>query len=163
MDSILLLIFLVTLLVACFPYLRNLKNSRDFRKIFNKIPGPPAYPIFGTILPYIRSKREGVSALNEFYELWNCFCLFSDRFALTVELAKKYGPIYRMWIGNNFPEVRVMQCDLAEEIFRSSKHIEKSPTYDLLRPWLGEGLISSTGKWEKSKTKINEWKKKFRE
>jgi cytochrome P450 family 4 len=50
-----------------------------------------------------------------------------------------------MWIGSNTPEVRILRCDLAEEILKSKKHIEKSPTYDLLRPWLGEGLITSTG------------------
>lgn len=50
-----------------------------------------------------------------------------------------------MWHGTKFPEIRVSRCDYAEDILKSSRHIEKSPTYKLLEPWLGQGLISSTG------------------
>jgi hypothetical protein len=44
-----------------------------------------------------------------------------------------------MWHGSSFPEIRVARCEFAEEILKSSKHIEKSPTYKLLEPWLGQG------------------------
>lgn len=50
-----------------------------------------------------------------------------------------FDGIYRMWHGYKFPEVRISRCDYAEEILKSSKHIEKSPTYLLLEPWLGNG------------------------
>lgn len=50
-----------------------------------------------------------------------------------------YDGIYRMWHGRRFPEVRVLRCDYAEEILKSSKHTEKSNTYTLLEPWLGRG------------------------
>lgn len=45
-----------------------------------------------------------------------------------------------MWHGRKFPEVRVARCDYAEEILKSSKHIEKSPTYSFIEPWLGQGV-----------------------
>lgn len=45
-----------------------------------------------------------------------------------------------MWHGRNVPEVRVARCDYAEHILKSSKHIEKSFTYKLLEPWLGDGM-----------------------
>lgn len=50
-----------------------------------------------------------------------------------------------MWVGSGFPEIRLARCDFVEEILKSSKHIEKSPTYALLKPWLGEGLCADKG------------------
>lgn len=56
-----------------------------------------------------------------------------------MDYTNKYQGIYRMWHGRSFPEIRVSKCEYAEEILKSSKHIEKSPTYKLLEPWLGQG------------------------
>ncbi|CRK87592.1 CLUMA_CG001389, isoform A [Clunio marinus] len=126
MDLILLLIFAGTLFVTFLPFFKKLKKQYEFQQVINKLPGPKSYPFLGTTLPYITKPRE-------------------DRFNLDVQYGKQYGPIYRMWHGRTFPEIRLMTCDYAEEIFKSSKHIEKSYTYKLLEPWLGQGLISSTG------------------
>jgi hypothetical protein len=65
--------------------------------------------------------------------------LHTDRFALTAKYAKMYNGIYRLWMGSTFPEIRVQRCDYIEDILKSSKHIEKSNTYRLLMPWLGQG------------------------
>lgn len=65
----------------------------------------------------------------------------SRRSGLTVKYADVYEGIYRMWLGNNLPEVRIQRCDYAEDILKSSKHLDKSNTYKLLEPWLGRGEI----------------------
>lgn len=60
MDLILFVIFVATLIAVIFP---RYKDAIKFQRVFNKIPGPPSYPIIGTLLPYIRRKREGRSLI----------------------------------------------------------------------------------------------------
>ncbi|KAJ3629673.1 hypothetical protein MTP99_014051 [Tenebrio molitor] len=59
--------------------------------------------------------------------------------------AKEYGDVYKFYIVN---EVRVLisKAELMESILSSNIHITKSHTYDHLEPWLGNGLLMSTGK-----------------
>ena len=38
--------------------------------------------------------------------------------------------------------MRLAKCDFVEDILKSSKHIEKSPSYKLLETWLGEGVYN---------------------
>ena len=45
---------------------------------------------------------------------------------------------------------QVSRCEYAELIFKSTQIIEKAIVYDFIKPWLGEGLLTSTGpKWFK--------------
>lgn len=41
----------------------------------------------------------------------------------------------------------IIRAEEAEEVFQSSKLITKNVIYDLLRPFLGEGLLTSTGEF----------------
>lgn len=59
MDFMLISIFVVTVLVAFFPFLKKYKARWVFVNAVNKIPGPHSYPILGTTLPYIMMPREG--------------------------------------------------------------------------------------------------------
>lgn len=59
MDLVLFLIVVITLLVAFSPIYNKCKKQIEFQNLINKIPGPKAYPIFGTTLAYITAKREG--------------------------------------------------------------------------------------------------------
>lgn len=63
MDLILFSIVIVTLFLACLPFFKNYKKQLDFRNLLNKIPGPKAYPLFGTTLAYIMTKREGTNCV----------------------------------------------------------------------------------------------------
>ncbi|GJQ82710.1 hypothetical protein Trydic_g19721 [Trypoxylus dichotomus] len=60
---------------------------------------------------------------------------------------KQYAGIFRSWIGST-PNVNLSKAEYAEIILNNSIHIDKSPAYDYMKPWLAEGLLTSTGrKW----------------
>lgn len=63
----------------------------------------------------------------------------------TLNIQKIYGSIFKLSIGT---EVRVFITDpeLIKEVLTSKEHISKSNVYNLLEPWIGTGLLTSTGK-----------------
>jgi hypothetical protein len=121
MDVILFTIILIIFIAILF----NLQNYFENRKrdsLVDKIPGPTKLPFFGTLLPFLFTPRH-------------------KRFKVIIDLSNEYKKLgfFRMWIGSKIPEVRILRCDHAEQVFRSSKNIEKSRTYLLIEPWLGKG------------------------
>ncbi len=70
-----------------------------------------------------------------------------------VEMSKSYGSVVRGWIGN---KLLVFLCDPrdVEIILNSSVHIDKSDEYRFFKPWLGQGLLISTGDLWKSHRKL---------
>ncbi|XP_072762594.1 cytochrome P450 4C1-like [Anoplolepis gracilipes] len=67
---------------------------------------------------------------------------------LLLNWADNYYPIFKLW-GLFIPVVSIRHPDDLETILSSTKHIEKSRIYDSLLPWLGTGLLTSTGtKWQ---------------
>lgn len=64
-----------------------------------------------------------------------------------MELGKIYGNITRGWIGNNLVIFLTHPADV-EIILNSHVHLDKSDEYRFFQPWLGEGLLISSGeKW----------------
>lgn len=60
---------------------------------------------------------------------------------------KHYGPLARVWVLF-FPVFVVMEPDDLQKILSSQKHTDKIYFYKLLRNFLGNGLITSSGiKW----------------
>ncbi|XP_067408063.1 cytochrome P450 4V2-like [Emydura macquarii macquarii] len=56
-------------------------------------------------------------------------------------------PLLKLWVGP-LPILILYHADTVEVILSSSKHIQKSYPYKFLHPWLGTGLLTSTGeKW----------------
>ncbi|KAI4464331.1 cytochrome p450 family 4 [Holotrichia oblita] len=93
-----------------------------------KLPGDPRYPIIGTEYIFIGVPRE---------ELFNAVIANVD----------KYAPIFRTWNGSS-PEVHLTKPEHLELIMNNSIHITKGQQYANLYPWLGEGLLTSSGsKW----------------
>lgn len=120
MDGILFTIVCIILIAILYKFPSFYQNYKHAQKI-NKIPGPPRYPIIGSMLPFLLVPRH-------------------KRFEVFAGLVEKYKSLglFRMWIGS-IPEIRITKCDHAEKIFKSSKHIEKSKTYELIESWLGKG------------------------
>lgn len=58
--------------------------------------------------------------------------------------AKAKGRNY-LWYFFHAPMYNIVRAEEAEEILQSSKLITKNMIYELLKPFLGEGLLISTG------------------
>ncbi|KAM8940238.1 cytochrome P450 4V2 [Pelodytes ibericus] len=56
-------------------------------------------------------------------------------------------PLWKLWIGP-VPFIIAYHAETVEPILSTSKHMDKSFAYKFLHPWLGKGLLTSTGeKW----------------
>ncbi|KAL6417731.1 hypothetical protein ACFW04_014342 [Cataglyphis niger] len=114
-----ILLLSMFILSVYYYYVHYGRNGR----LLNLVPGPPALPIVGNAI--------------EFNEIWERFFSIAD----------KYYPIYKLWsLFTYFVSIR--HPDDLETILSSTKHIEKGIMYNFLHPWLGIGLLTSTGaKW----------------
>ncbi|XP_055604873.1 cytochrome P450 4d1-like isoform X2 [Uranotaenia lowii] len=99
-----------------------------------KLPGPPAYPLIGNGGRFLNK-----STAEFLIELGN--------------IIKEYGKCCRIWLGTDLL-VLVTDAKIAETILSSPKYLDKSIEYDFVRPWLGDGLLTSTGRKWHSRRKI---------
>ncbi|XP_039606896.1 cytochrome P450 4V2-like isoform X1 [Polypterus senegalus] len=91
-------------------------------------PGP-TFPIVGNALHF---KTGGGEFFNQIIHYTNEF---------------RDAPLLRLWVGV-LPFVVLYHPENVEVLLSSSKHIDKSYLYKFLHPWLGKGLLTSTGdKW----------------
>ncbi|KFV82217.1 Cytochrome P450 4V2, partial [Struthio camelus australis] len=98
--------------------------------VMKPIPGiSPCYPLLGNALLF---EREGEGFFKQLQRYFKEF---------------RNIPLFKLWIGP-LPVMILYDPDSVEVILSSSKHIEKSYLYKFLQPWLGTGLLTSTGeKW----------------
>ncbi|XP_042883733.1 cytochrome P450 4C1-like [Penaeus japonicus] len=102
-----------------------LKRQRKVRLI-EQLPGPKGLPLLGNLL-HMWVDHE---------ELFRRICKICE-----------FGNVARFWVGSK-PYCLVSSARAVETILSSSKHIDKGGDYAFFRPWLGEGLVTSTGvKW----------------
>ncbi|KAI5634332.1 cytochrome p450 domain-containing protein [Phthorimaea operculella] len=101
----------------------------------NKIPGPMALPIFGNALMAIGKRPDQLVELG-------------------LQYAEKYGNVIRGWLGTKLV-IFLTDADDVEVILNSHVHIDKSSDYRFFKPWLGEGLLISSGeKWRSHRKMI---------
>ncbi|KAJ2950505.1 hypothetical protein O0L34_g8749 [Tuta absoluta] len=101
----------------------------------NKIPGPMALPIFGNALLAIGKRPDQLVELG-------------------LQYAEKYGNVIRGWLGTKLV-IFLTDADDVEVILNSHVHIDKSSDYRFFKPWLGEGLLISSGeKWRSHRKMI---------
>ncbi|XP_046384408.1 cytochrome P450 4C1-like [Ischnura elegans] len=120
---------MVILVVVLKPlmYIHLTPKGRRAKRLIDSIPGPPHKPFLGNAHDVWVSRERILDFRNE-----NC---------------RKYYPFYKVWYLGQF-SVDPVGPEYVEAILRSSKHTEKGWLYDLLRPWLGNGLLTSKGeKW----------------
>lgn len=63
---------------------------------------------------------------------------------MALGFAEEFGSVIRLWLGTNLV-IFLTEPDDVEVILNSNVHIEKSSEYRFFKPWLGEGLLISSG------------------
>jgi cytochrome P450 family 4 len=102
-------------------------SRRHLHELADKIPGPSGLPILGSALEFIGSSP--------------------DIFKRVYAKATLYGKVIKIWVG---PKLLIFLVDPrdVEIILSSHVHIDKASEYRFFKPWLGDGLLISTGqKW----------------
>lgn len=62
-----------------------------------------------------------------------------------LKYGEQYGNVVRGWLGSKLI-VFLTDADDVEVILNSHVHIDKASEYRFFKPWLGEGLLISSGK-----------------
>ncbi|XP_037028826.1 cytochrome P450 4d2-like [Bradysia coprophila] len=128
---VIIISFLLVVLSLLYDYV---KNKRKF-DLIEKFPGPVAQPIVGNAFNYAAKSAE-------------------DVISLILESHQTYGYSYRTKIYN---DVTVWTSDLkiiSTVLGTSTKVLTKSPLYNFLKPWIGEGLLTGTGKKWRAERKV---------
>ncbi|XP_068216119.1 cytochrome P450 4C1-like [Palaemon carinicauda] len=112
-----------------------IKRRREVNMI-TKIPGPEKFSVFEY------SKMFGTSASENFLLRSGMSYIWSFK-----------APLYQIRMGSTC-RVHTVKARAAELILSNSKNIDKSDGYKFLHPWLGIGLLTSTGKKWQARRKI---------
>ncbi|KAL4622360.1 cytochrome P450 4V2-like [Arapaima gigas] len=96
------------------------------------IPGVEgAYPIVGNALYF---KSNAGDFFNQIIESTNEF---------------RHFPLLKIWVGP-LPFVVLFHAETIEMVLNNPRHMDKADSYRFLHPWLGTGLLTSTGdKWRR--------------
>ncbi|XP_003271559.2 cytochrome P450 4V2 [Nomascus leucogenys] len=94
-----------------------------------------AYPLVGHALLMKRDGREFFQQIIKYTEEY------------------RHMPLLKLWVGP-VPMVALYSAENVEVILTSSKQIDKSSMYKFLEPWLGLGLLTSTGNKWRSRRKM---------
>lgn len=123
MTSLLLYVFFTILVIKLVKWLFSYIN------LLNKINKIDSLFISKGMIPFIGNAHQLESG-SSFYKL------------IEREAKKsKDKSVLRFWIGTQ-PIVLFTKAESVEFLVNSSKHIDKSPEYRFLHPWLGTGLLT---------------------
>ncbi|CAL8127140.1 unnamed protein product [Orchesella dallaii] len=107
-------------------YLMIHKSRRD--RLLDVFPGPPRPPIIGHTLDFLLCPKE------ELFPMMQRWC-------------EKYGSVVKTFSGSR-RFLMLNDPKYIEKVLTSNVHLKKGFDYDFVRPWLGDGLLMSTGqKW----------------
>lgn len=129
--------------------LKRARKYQEFRARINKLPGPPAInPMIGNIPSKVLSMMHSCSRreASDFYTS-------QIQSVLGHTIIYKDEPLYRLWVGNQ-PVICVWKPEAVEQILSDNFLLEKSYHYDFLRPWLGDGLLTSPGRIWRPRRKL---------
>ncbi|XP_073818971.1 cytochrome P450 4d8-like [Musca autumnalis] len=104
------------------------------REAVQNIRGPPAVPLLGCVSLLAEMNPQNIFEKGEV-------------------LFEKYGRLFKIWAFNRLLVVS-SDVEFNEQIFSSNVHITKVPIYNVLKDWLGLGLLLSDGKKWHSRRKI---------
>uniref|UniRef100_A0A1I8AQR8 Cytochrome P450 n=1 Tax=Steinernema glaseri TaxID=37863 RepID=A0A1I8AQR8_9BILA len=109
------------------------RRRRRLIRLIDRIPGPPSYPIVGSVLNFSPNSEKFT------YQMEYYFRVFAE--------GTQNDGIIKMWIGP-MPIVLLTRAETIKTLLESQTLISKPPEYHFIKKWLGEGLLTSTGdKW----------------
>uniref|UniRef100_A0A1I7ZPR0 Cytochrome P450 n=1 Tax=Steinernema glaseri TaxID=37863 RepID=A0A1I7ZPR0_9BILA len=129
-------LWLLGAIVVIFFIYRNalvkwIKERRRLISVMEKMDGPLSFPIIGTAWMFKMKIEDFSDQLQE----WGLYYINQGK------------TLARFWIGTS-PMVAVLSPESAKVVLESRDIITKGPEYNILIPWLGTGLLISTGaKW----------------
>ncbi|KAK4886656.1 hypothetical protein RN001_002927 [Aquatica leii] len=108
-------------------------SRRHMIELAERLPGPKGWPLIGNALEFVGSSSQ---IFKTFYNL-----------------SFRYENIAKAWLG---PKLLVFLTDPrdVEVILSSSVYIDKASEYRFFQPWLGNGLLISTGHIWKTHRKL---------
>ncbi|KAK5926281.1 hypothetical protein CgunFtcFv8_021865 [Champsocephalus gunnari] len=125
-------LFGTSFVIATLTYITYRLLSDYLHKWFTMKPIPElegTYPIIGNALMFKNNPGDFFGQIQDFVQE------FSD------------APLFKIWIGT-LPCVILFHAENVETVLTNAVHMEKSYVYTFLHPWLGTGLLTSTGpKW----------------
>ena len=117
---------------------------KEFRRCYNlieKIPGPPVHPI-----PFVGHAKV-ILDIDKMKSEYGSYALV---YQMMMGIYELYGneKLLRMWLGFR-PFIMLFDPDSVEVVLSSNTLTDKSVEYMFLKPWLGEGLVTSQkAKWK---------------
>ncbi|XP_034087104.1 cytochrome P450 4V2 [Gymnodraco acuticeps] len=125
-------LFGTSIVIASLTYITYRLLSGYLHKWFTMKPIPElegTYPIIGNALMFKNNPGDFFGQIQDFVQE------FRD------------APLFKIWIGT-LPCVILFHAENVETVLTNAVHMEKSYVYTFLHPWLGTGLLTSTGpKW----------------
>ncbi|XP_055607198.1 cytochrome P450 4g15-like [Uranotaenia lowii] len=128
------IVVLVTLVVMVSSMFHLWMRSRRYVKLGNQMPGPKPYPLIGNANLILGKTHDEVMKV-------------------AMDLSYIYGSVTRGWLGYHLIVFLTDPADI-EIILNSYVHLEKSDEYRFFKPWLGDGLLISSGNKWKSHRKL---------
>uniref|UniRef100_UPI003AAE9A0B cytochrome P450 4V8 n=1 Tax=Centroberyx gerrardi TaxID=166262 RepID=UPI003AAE9A0B len=122
----------VSFFIAVITYITYQLLSRHLHKWFQMKPIPEiggTFPIIGNALQFKTNAR--------------------DFFCQIVDYTRQFQntPLLKIWIGP-IPFLILFHAETIETVLNNPVHMDKAYAYKFLHPWLGTGLLTSTGlKW----------------
>ncbi|KAL0268132.1 UNVERIFIED_CONTAM: hypothetical protein PYX00_010193 [Menopon gallinae] len=118
------ILFATIIILSIIHYLQSLTR---YSQLGNRLPGPPTVPFLGNALYGLRNPEDVMKIALRFHS--------------------EYGSVIKGWMGGKLYVFFADPRDI-EIVLSSQVHIDKSPDYKFFKPWLGDGLLISTGhKW----------------
>nr|XP_033799763.1 cytochrome P450 4V2 isoform X2 [Geotrypetes seraphini] len=124
---------LFTLILSLFPFLSDYIRKWRMLSPIHYFARP--LPLLGNALDL---EMDGAAFFQQ-------LILYSEQF--------RDKPLVKLWIGT-VPFLILYNAEVVEDVLSSSKYIEKAYPYKFLEPWLGTGLLTSTGEKWRSQRKM---------
>ncbi|XP_025153505.1 cytochrome P450 4C1 isoform X2 [Harpegnathos saltator] len=116
-------------------------NTYITRKKLSHIPGPISVPFIGTLSFLLQTEQEEHSV-----QVTLISRLVIGRVDWVLSLLHKFKDgIFQIWIGPQ-PIIYLYKPELLKTVLASTVFIEKSVHYDFYKEWMGNGLLTSSGK-----------------